>query len=100
MLPVYSKEKLALARFGKLFAEIVDVHRQARLVASRGVLVQNSLVDGLVDRRNRGIQQLLRLCFVAGGECRAKLFDLRAETAAVARVDCVALFSLTNSFFG
>src|SRR6266446_4247877 len=52
---------------GGLGLHLVEGEAEARLVAVGGVLVENALGDGLIDRRKRGIQKIGCRGDVAGG---------------------------------
>ena len=63
------------------------------------VLVDQALVDGLVDQRNRRIQKLAAEFFVPCRQRRPEALDLRAELAPVTAIDLVAFSILSNAFF-
>ena len=63
------------------------------------IFVQHAFIDGLIDQRDGREQKLL--AFIAGSarNGRAKVFDGRAQLAAIAAVDVTALFVLTDALF-
>ena len=66
---------------------VVDVHRQPRFVARRGVAVQDAFVDRFIYRRNGFGQQRLRRLPVVRGEGGAEFLDRGTKTAAMAAID-------------
>lgn len=60
--------------------------------------MDNALIHHFVDKRNRRVQELTALRFVAAGDCRPKFLDLRAQLAAIAAVDLISLYVLPNAF--
>ena len=71
--------------------------RQARLVASCGVLVEDSLVNRLVDYGNGREEELHALALVSLGYRVSELLDLGSQVAAVCAIDLILLFVLSDA---
>lgn len=73
--------------------------RQPRFIPRTGVLMDQALVDGLIDRRDRRIQKFVARAAVAGRYRRAKPLDLRSQLASIAAVYRVPPGILPVTFF-
>ncbi len=71
--------------------------RQARLVASCGVLVEDSLVDRLVDCGNGREEEFYALALVSLGYRVSELLDLGSQVATVCAIDLILLFVLSDA---
>ena len=71
--------------------------RQARLVASCGVLVEDALVDRLIDCGDGREEELHALALVALGYRVSELLDLGSKVAAVRAIDLILLFVLSDA---
>src|SRR5215469_6017813 len=60
--------------------QLVVSEVQTGLVAVGGVFVKNTLGDGLIDRRHRGMEQVARRGCVARCECSSETLDRGAHT--------------------
>lgn len=75
----------------------LDTRAQARLVARRRVLVEHTLLDGLIQGRNGLAIHLLGGSFVAFGEALAELAQAAAQARSVGPVAGGASFCLTGA---
>lgn len=79
---------------------LVDVRGQAGFVSGRGIAVQNTLLDRLVNDRDRARQSLQRILGRALLDQLAQLPNLRTEAGPVGTVDLIALLVLAITLLG
>lgn len=85
---------------GLLGGELVDVERQSRLVTSRGIAMEDALLNGLIEDGDRcAVEGLRFLCF-AMRERRTKLLHLSSQLGPIRGIDLVATCILTIPFLG
>ena len=80
-----------------VLCQFADVLRQTRFVSGGGILVDNAFIYGLVDQRNRRVEELAARTLIARADSRTKFLYLCAQFAAVCAVDLVSFCVLTNS---
>jgi len=77
--------------------ERVEGQGQARLVGRGGVAVQDALVDGVIDERQRGLQERLRGGLVLGFERGAQFPDLMPQPGEMRPVQFGAFLGLLDA---
>ncbi len=70
-----------------------------RFVSGSRILVDDTLVDGFIDQRDRRVQKFRAPVLVVGCDRGAKLLDRSAQLAAVTAVDLVTFGVLTDALF-
>ena len=77
--------------------ESVEGEGQPRLVGRRGVAMQDTIVDRVIDESQRWLQKLFRSGFVLGSERGAEFPDLMPQLCGVRAVQFGTLLGLLDA---
>jgi hypothetical protein len=77
--------------------ESIEGERQSRFISCRGIPVQDTLVNGVIDKRQGGLQKRFRGGLILGFERGAEFPDLMPQPRQVRPVQFRALLGLLDA---